>query len=49
MRSMLMQVAYQRQSRPLTLWVHPRRQVISLGEVISRKLKEDQYDSPAPG
>ncbi len=49
MRSMLTHVAHQRQSRPVTPWLHPRRQVISWGKIISRRLKEDQGDSTATG
>jgi hypothetical protein len=29
--------------------IHPRRRTISLGEIISRRLREDQDDSPATG
>ena len=47
MRSMLTHVAHQR--HPVTPWLHPRRQVISLGEIILRRLKEDQDGSPATG
>jgi hypothetical protein len=49
MRSMLAKVAHQRQSHPVTPWLHPRRQIIILGEIISRRLKEDQNNSPATG
>jgi hypothetical protein len=31
MRSKLTRVAHQRQSHPVTPWLHPRRQVISFG------------------
>jgi hypothetical protein len=46
---MLTQVTHQRQSHPITPRLHPRRQAISLGEIISRSLKEDQDDPPATG
>jgi hypothetical protein len=49
MRSMLTHVAHQRQSHRVTPWLHRRRQVISLAEIISRRLKEDQGDSTATG
>jgi hypothetical protein len=31
---------------PRNPWLHPRRQVISSGEITSRKLKKDQGDPP---
>ena len=49
MHPILTQVAHQCQSHPVTPWLHPRRQVISWGKIISRKLKEDQGDSTATG
>jgi len=49
MHPMLTQVTHQRQSHPVTPWLHPRRQVISWGKIISRRLKEDQGDSTATG
>ena len=48
-RSMLTHVAYRRQSHPVTPGLHPRRQVISSGEIISRRPKEDQGHSPTTG
>jgi hypothetical protein len=37
---MLTHVAHQGPSHPVTPWLHPRRQVISSGEITSRKLKK---------
>lgn len=49
MRSMPTRVAPGAGATPATPWLHPRRQVISLDTINSRRLKEDQGDPPATG
>ena len=48
-RPMLTQVTHQRQSQPAPPRLHLRRQTVILDEIISRRLRKDQNDSPAAG
>ena len=47
--AVLTQVTHQRQSQPAPLRLHPRRQTLISGEIISRRLREDHDDSPQRG